>query len=58
MTEKLELPAAIRADIVAHARAEAHYPDAIYVLISLREATPEMRAFRLRDGWVREVSLS
>ena len=38
-------------------RAEAHYPDAFYVLVSLRVASPEMRAFRVRDGWVREVPL-
>jgi [CysO sulfur-carrier protein]-S-L-cysteine hydrolase len=39
-------------------RAEAHYPDAFYVLVSLRDATPEVRAFRVRDGWVREVTLA
>lgn len=39
-------------------RAEAHYPDAFYVLVSLRDATPELRAFRVRDGWVREVPLA
>lgn len=39
-------------------RAEAHYPDAFYVLVSLRDATPEVRAFRVRDGWVREVPLA
>ena len=38
-------------------RAEAHYPDAFYILVSLRESTPEVRAFRVRDGWVREVAL-
>ncbi|MDP9321180.1 MAG: M67 family metallopeptidase [Chloroflexota bacterium] len=39
-------------------RAEAHYPDAFYVLVSLRDPTPEVRAFRVRDGWVREVALA
>jgi [CysO sulfur-carrier protein]-S-L-cysteine hydrolase len=39
-------------------RAEAHYPDAFYVLVSLRDATPEVRAFRVRDGWVRQVPLA
>jgi len=38
-------------------RAEAHYPDAFYVLVSLRDAAPEIRAFRMRDGWVREVDV-
>ena len=39
-------------------RAEAHYPEAFYVLVSLRDATPDLRAFRVRDGWVREVVLA
>ena len=39
-------------------RAEAHYPDAFYILVSLRDPTPEVRAFRVRDGWVREVALA
>jgi proteasome lid subunit RPN8/RPN11 len=39
-------------------RAEAHYPDAFHVLVSLRDATPDLRAFRVRDGWVREVALA
>jgi proteasome lid subunit RPN8/RPN11 len=39
-------------------RAEAHYPDAYYVLVSLRDVAPEVRAFRVRDGWVREVALA
>ena len=39
-------------------RAEAHYPDALYVLVSLRTAKPEIRAFRIgRDDFVREVTL-
>ncbi len=40
-------------------RAEAHYPDAYYVLISLRTGTPEIRAFRIgADDFIREVPLS
>ena len=39
-------------------RAEAHYPDAFYVLVSLRDPTAEVRAFHVRDGWVREVPLA
>lgn len=39
-------------------RSEAHYPDAFYVLASLRDATPELRAYRIRDGWVREVEVA
>ena len=40
-------------------RAEAHYPDAFYVLVSLRGAEPELRAFRIiRDGAVKEVAIS
>jgi [CysO sulfur-carrier protein]-S-L-cysteine hydrolase len=39
-------------------RAEAHYPDAFYVLVSLRDSTAEVRAFRVRDGWVRQVPLA
>ena len=40
-------------------RAEAHYPEAFYVLVSLRTADPELRAFRiLTDGAVREVTLA
>ena len=39
-------------------RAEAHYPDAVYVLVSLRDAAPELRGFRIREGWVREVEVS
>lgn len=39
-------------------RAEAHYPDAFHVLVSLRDGTPELRAYRVRDGWVREVPVS
>ena len=39
-------------------RAESHYPEAIYVLVSLRERTPDVRGFQIRDGWVREVALA
>lgn len=40
-------------------RAEAHYPDAFYVLVSLRADEPELRAFRILDGGaVREVTLA
>lgn len=39
-------------------RAESHYPEAIYVLVSLRDTAPDVRAFRIRDGWVREVELA
>jgi proteasome lid subunit RPN8/RPN11 len=40
-------------------RAEAHYPDAFYVLVSLRTGEPEMRAFRIdADDFVREIPVS
>lgn len=40
-------------------RAEAHYPDAIYVLVSLRSGAPEVRAYRIgADEFIREISLS
>lgn len=40
-------------------RAEAHYPDALYVLVSLRSGTPELRAYRIgADEFIREVPLS
>ncbi len=40
-------------------RAEAYYPDAYYVLISLRTGAPEIRAFRIgADDFIREVALS
>ena len=38
-------------------RAEAHYPEAFYVLVSLRDATPEIRAYRVRKDWVLEVEI-
>jgi proteasome lid subunit RPN8/RPN11 len=47
-------------------REGAQYPDAFYVLVSLRERVPEMRAFRIGRSldpdeklrWVREVPLA
>jgi len=40
-------------------RAEAHYPDAIYVLVSLRTGEPEMRAFRIgHDEFIAELTVS
>lgn len=45
-------------------RAEAFYPDAAYILVSLRAGAPEMRAFRISsdppgsEKTVREVALS
>jgi proteasome lid subunit RPN8/RPN11 len=39
-------------------RAEAHYTDAVYVLVSLRAGEPEMRAFRIgADEFIREVTV-
>ncbi|GAC1703014.1 MAG: M67 family metallopeptidase [Candidatus Limnocylindrales bacterium] len=39
-------------------RAEAHYPDAYYLLVSLRTGTPELHAYRINEGFVREVPLA
>lgn len=40
-------------------RAEAHYPDAVYVLVSLRTGQPEVEAWRIAsDGAVRVVTLA
>jgi proteasome lid subunit RPN8/RPN11 len=40
-------------------RAEAHYPEAFYVLVSLRTGEPEMRAFVIRpDEFIRELTVS
>jgi proteasome lid subunit RPN8/RPN11/molybdopterin converting factor small subunit len=45
-------------------RIEAYYPDALYVLVSLRSAAPEVRAFRIAadapgpERTVREVTVS
>lgn len=35
----------------------ALYPDALYVLVSLADETPEIRAWRIVDGTVSEVEL-
>lgn len=37
--------------------AEARYPDAVYVLVSLRGAEPELAAWTIRDGAVRPVTI-
>jgi proteasome lid subunit RPN8/RPN11 len=40
-------------------RAEAHYPDAVYFLVSVRTGEPELRAFRIRaDEFIREITVS
>jgi proteasome lid subunit RPN8/RPN11 len=39
-------------------RVESHYPDVVYVLVSLRSQKPEVRAFRIEDDIVREVALA
>ena len=39
-------------------RAEARYPEAIYVLVSLRTGQAELHAYRIADGFVREVPLA
>ncbi len=39
-------------------RAEAHYPEAVYILISLRTPNAEVRAYRIADDVVREVPLT
>ena len=39
-------------------RAEAHYPEARYVLVSLRTGEPELHAYRISDGFVREVAIA
>jgi [CysO sulfur-carrier protein]-S-L-cysteine hydrolase len=38
--------------------AEAAYPDSIYVVISLQNMPPSVRAFRIVDGQVSEVALT
>jgi proteasome lid subunit RPN8/RPN11 len=35
----------------------AFYPEALYVIVGLAGAEPEVRAFRIRDGQVDEVTL-
>lgn len=38
--------------------AQAYYPDAVYLIVSLRDPDrPELRGFRIRDAKVEEVSL-
>ncbi len=37
--------------------AEAAYPDSLYVVISLQNPSPSVRAFRIADGQVHEVQL-
>jgi proteasome lid subunit RPN8/RPN11 len=40
-------------------RAEAHYPDAVYILVSLRTRQPEVRAFRIdAEEFVREIPIA
>jgi len=39
-------------------RAEAYYPDAVYLLVSLRTGAPELHAYRIAEGFVREVPLA
>jgi len=39
-------------------RAEAYYPEAFYLLVSLRTGEPELHAYLIRDGFVREVPLA
>ncbi len=45
-------------------RAESFYPDAVYVLVSMRSAVPELRAFRIAadapgsEKSVRELEVS
>jgi proteasome lid subunit RPN8/RPN11 len=37
--------------------AEAAYPDSLYVVISLQDTSPSVRAFRIIDGQVSEVKI-
>lgn len=37
--------------------AEAYYPDAVYVIVSLAHEPPSLRAFQIVDGQVSEVGL-
>jgi proteasome lid subunit RPN8/RPN11 len=36
----------------------AYYPEAFYVIVSLRNTRPEVRAFRIVDGQVSEASIT
>jgi proteasome lid subunit RPN8/RPN11 len=38
-------------------RAEAHWPEAAYVLASLRSGPPELFAYRIRNGAVLEIPI-
>ncbi len=38
--------------------AEAAYPDALYLIVSLAGQTPDLRAYRLRDGKVETVEIA
>lgn len=38
-------------------RAEAQWPLAAYVLVSLRSSEPEIFAYRIRDGGVKEIPI-
>jgi proteasome lid subunit RPN8/RPN11 len=46
-----------RAESVDH-RGEPRFPGAVYVLVSLLAAEPEVRAFRIRDDAVTELVLA
>lgn len=37
--------------------AQAFYPDSVYVIVSLASEPPQVRAFRIREGGVQEVTL-
>ena len=37
-------------------RAEASYPDHLYLIVGLEDGRPELRLFRLRDGNFRELA--
>lgn len=37
--------------------AQAFYPDSVYVIVSLASEPPQVRAFRIREGSVQEVTL-
>ncbi len=39
-------------------RAEARYPEAVYVLVSLRSSRPELHAYRISGDAVREVEIA
>ena len=37
---------------------QAYYPEALYIIVSLAQGEPEIRAFRIVEGEVREEELS